>query len=56
MLAIILAAGEGKKLRPLTYTRPKPMIPIANKPILEHLILQLKKAGINEITVEKSLV
>ena len=35
-------------MRPLTYTRPKVMLPLANKPILEHLLLELKKAGIED--------
>ncbi len=48
MKAVILAAGEGSRMRPLTYTRPKVMLPIANKPILEHLLIQAKKAGIGE--------
>ncbi len=48
MKAIILAAGEGNRMRPLTYTRPKAMIPIANKPILEHLLIEASKAGIGE--------
>jgi bifunctional UDP-N-acetylglucosamine pyrophosphorylase/glucosamine-1-phosphate N-acetyltransferase len=46
--AVILAAGEGIRMHPLTYTRPKVMLPIANKPILEHLILEIKKTGIEE--------
>jgi len=46
--AVILAAGEGKRMRPLTYARPKVMLPVANKPILEHLLIQAKKAGIGE--------
>jgi len=46
--AIILAAGEGSRMRPLTYTRPKVMLPIANKPILEHVLIEAKKAGIEE--------
>jgi len=49
MKAVILAAGKGKRLMPITSTRPKPMIPIANKPILEYTILGLKDSGINEI-------
>ncbi|MFX0057996.1 MAG: bifunctional sugar-1-phosphate nucleotidylyltransferase/acetyltransferase [Candidatus Hodarchaeota archaeon] len=49
MKAIILAAGEGKRLRPITSTIPKPMIPLAGKPLLEHLILGLKKAGIDHV-------
>ncbi|MFC1963956.1 bifunctional sugar-1-phosphate nucleotidylyltransferase/acetyltransferase [Chloroflexota bacterium] len=48
MKAVILAAGEGSRMRPLTYTRPKVMLPIANKPILEHLLLEAAKAGIKE--------
>jgi UDP-N-acetylglucosamine diphosphorylase/glucosamine-1-phosphate N-acetyltransferase len=46
--AVILAAGEGNRMRPLTYTRPKVMLPIANKPILEHLLIEAKEAGIRE--------
>lgn len=46
--AIILAAGEGSRMRPLTYSRPKVMLPIANKPILEHLLIEVEKAGIGE--------
>ena len=38
-------------MRPLTYTRPKVMLPIANKPILEHLMLEVRKAGIEEIVL-----
>ena len=48
MKAVIPAAGEGTRMRPLTYTRPKVMLPIANKPILEHLLIEAKKAGISE--------
>lgn len=46
--AVILAAGEGNRMRPLTFTRPKVMLPIANKPILEHLMGEMIKSGINE--------
>ncbi len=48
MKAVILAAGEGSRMRPLTYSRPKVMLPIANKPILEHLLVEVAKAGISE--------
>ena len=48
MKAVVLAAGEGSRMRPLTYTRPKVMLPIANKPILEHLLIEMRKAGIRE--------
>jgi len=46
--AVILAAGEGNRMRPLTSNRPKVMLPIANKPIVEHLLLEVKEAGIRE--------
>lgn len=49
MKAIILAAGEGLRCRPLTLTRSKVMLPIANRPILEHVINSLEKNGITEI-------
>jgi len=48
MKAVVLAAGEGSRMRPLTYTRPKVMLPVANKPIIEHLLIEIKKAGIGE--------
>jgi UDP-N-acetylglucosamine diphosphorylase/glucosamine-1-phosphate N-acetyltransferase len=43
-----MAAGEGNRMRPLTATRPKVMLPIANKPILEHLLIEAREAGITE--------
>ena len=51
---MILAAGEGTRLRPLTYTLPKPMIPILGKPVMEHLIEQLARHGFNHIMVNTS--
>ncbi len=48
MKAIIPVAGAGTKLRPLTYTQPKALIPIAGKAILSYIVDQLKDAGINE--------
>jgi UDP-N-acetylglucosamine diphosphorylase/glucosamine-1-phosphate N-acetyltransferase len=49
MKAIILAAGEGLRCRPLTLTRSKVMLPIANRPILEHVIDSLEENGITDI-------
>ena len=49
--AVILAGGLGTRLRPLTNDLPKPMIPINNKPFLEHLIGLLKQNGIKEIVL-----
>ena len=51
MKAVILAAGEGNRMRPLTYTKPKVMLPLANKPILEHLVIEMKKAGVKDFTI-----
>lgn len=48
MKAVILAAGEGNRMRPLTSNRPKVMLPVANKPIVEHLLIEAKGAGITE--------
>lgn len=48
MKAIIPVAGAGTKLRPHTYTQPKPLIPVAGKPILAHIIDQLISVGISE--------
>jgi glucose-1-phosphate thymidylyltransferase len=49
--AVILAAGEGKRLRPFTETMPKVMLPIANKPLLEYVFDATRKSGIDEIVV-----
>ena len=38
MKAIIMAGGEGSRLRPLTCARPKPMVPIMNRPCMEHIV------------------
>jgi glucose-1-phosphate thymidylyltransferase len=49
--AVVLAAGEGKRLRPFTETMPKVMLPIANKPLLEYVFDAVRKSGIDEIIV-----
>jgi mannose-1-phosphate guanylyltransferase len=54
MKAMILAAGKGTRVRPLTYDLPKPMIPILGKPVMEYLIEHLKKYDITEIMVNVS--
>lgn len=51
MKGVILAAGEGRRLRPLTARRPKPMLPAGNKPILEHVLTALRAAGVHEIVL-----
>lgn len=51
MKAVVLAAGKGERLWPLTENRPKPMIPVANRPILEHVVEALETAGIDEVVL-----
>ena len=46
MECVVLAAGEGKRMRPLTARRPKVMLPVANRPMMEHLVLAAKDTGI----------
>ena len=48
MECVVLAAGEGKRMRPLTARRPKVMLPVANRPMMEHLVLAARDAGITE--------
>jgi mannose-1-phosphate guanylyltransferase/phosphomannomutase len=51
MKAVVMAGGEGTRLRPLTQNRPKPLVPVLNKPIAQHIIEHLKRAGITDIVV-----
>jgi mannose-1-phosphate guanylyltransferase/phosphomannomutase len=51
MKAVVMAGGEGSRLRPLTIKRPKPMVPIVGKPVMEHILNLLKRHGITEVIV-----
>jgi mannose-1-phosphate guanylyltransferase/phosphomannomutase len=51
MKAVVMAGGFGTRIQPLTNSIPKPMLPILNKPMMEHIIKKLKSVGINEIVV-----
>ncbi|MFC1474879.1 sugar phosphate nucleotidyltransferase [bacterium] len=48
MKAVVMAGGEGTRLRPLTLNTPKPLVPVCNKPIMVHILERLKESGINE--------
>ena len=49
MKAIVMAGGEGSRLRPLTSRTPKPLAPIANRPVMEHIVELLRGAGVTEL-------
>ena len=51
MKAVVMAGGSGSRLRPLTVNRPKPMVPMVNKPVIAHIRDLLKKHGITEVVV-----
>ena len=51
MQALILAGGQGTRLRPLTISMPKPIVPIGNEPFLLRQIESLKAAGVTDITL-----
>jgi mannose-1-phosphate guanylyltransferase/phosphomannomutase len=49
--AVVMAGGQGTRLRPLTIGRPKPMVPVVNQPILAHILDLLKRNGITEVVI-----
>ena len=49
--AMVLAAGLGKRMRPLTATKPKPLIEVAGRPLLDHIIERLKTSGVKKVVV-----
>ncbi len=51
MKAVVMAGGEGSRLRPLTLSRPKPMLPVVNRPVLGHILYLLKAHGIHEVII-----
>ncbi|RKE21279.1 glucose-1-phosphate thymidylyltransferase [Streptomyces sp. TLI_171] len=51
MKALVLSGGSGTRLRPFTYSMPKQLIPIANRPVLEHVLQNIREIGVTEIGV-----
>ncbi len=51
MKAVVMAGGSGTRLRPLTLNRPKPMVPIVNKPVIGHILDLLKRHGIVDVVI-----
>jgi len=51
MKAVVMAGGAGSRLRPLTINRPKPMVPMANKPVIGHILDLLKRHGIIDVII-----
>src|SRR5207248_4710075 len=51
MKAVVMAGGEGTRLRPLTSNQPKPMVPIVGKPCMEHIVELLKRHGFEDVIV-----
>ena len=51
MKAVVMAGGEGSRLRPLTSRRPKPLVPVVGRPIMEHILDLLREHGITEVVV-----
>src|SRR3954452_1575429 len=49
MRAMVMAAGLGTRLRPLTYEVPKPMVPVANRPVMEHILRLLPRHGFDQV-------
>lgn len=52
--AVLMAGGKGSRIRPLTLSRPKPLIPVANRPMIEYVVEKIRKSGCNELVVTLS--
>jgi len=51
---VLMAGGKGSRIRPLTLSRPKPLIPVANRPMIEYIVEKIKKSNSNELIVTLS--
>jgi len=52
--AVLMAGGKGSRIRPLTLSRPKPLIPVANRPMIEYIVSKIKNAGYRNLVVTLS--
>ena len=51
MRGVVMAGGEGSRLRPMTANLPKPLLPVANRPVMEHVLRLLRRHGVTETVV-----
>src|SRR3712207_2097410 len=51
MKAVVMAGGEGTRLRPMTANLPKPLLPVANRPVMEHVLRLLRRHGVTDTVV-----
>ena len=51
MKAVLMASGFGTRIQPLTHSVPRPMVPLLNRPMMEHIVVRLREAGITQIVV-----
>ena len=51
MMGVVLAGGEGKRLKPLTQTRPKPLLPVAGRPCIDYVLRSMTSAGVSRILI-----
>ncbi|MEX2421132.1 MAG: sugar phosphate nucleotidyltransferase, partial [Actinomycetota bacterium] len=56
MKAVVLVGGEGTRLRPITDTIPKPLVPLMNRPILDHVLDHLGRHGVHEVVLSSSFL
>ena len=54
MKAVVLVGGEGTRLRPLTETLPKPLVPLVDRPSLDHVLDHLARHGVHEVVLSSS--
>ena len=51
VVGVILAAGKGSRIQPLSLSYPKPLLPVCNKPIIQHQLEDMKRIGITDVII-----